>query len=90
MAGGSGNVVKFRAGGSECNTHITDENIMSMISLLIPLSLVLVAVAVWAFVWAVNSGQFDDLDTPAWDMLNDEAPSSSSNTSASQNNEINE
>ena len=46
---------------------------MSMIMLLIPLSLVLVIVAVWAFVWAVNSGQFDDLDTPAWDMLsNDE------------------
>ena len=47
---------------------------MSMIMLLIPLSLVLVIVAVWAFVWAVNSGQFDDLDTPAWDMLsNDES-----------------
>ncbi|HEX2583515.1 MAG TPA: cbb3-type cytochrome oxidase assembly protein CcoS [Steroidobacteraceae bacterium] len=63
---------------------------MSMIGLLIPLSLILVVVAVWAFVWAVNAGQFDDLDTPAWDMLNDEAPSSSSNTSASKNNEINE
>lgn len=45
---------------------------MSMIGLLIPLSLVLVVVAVWAFVWAVNSGQFDDLDTPAWDMLSDD------------------
>jgi cbb3-type cytochrome oxidase maturation protein len=45
---------------------------MGMIALLIPLSLILVVVAVWAFVWAVNSGQFDDLDTPAWDMLNDD------------------
>jgi len=45
---------------------------MSIISLLIPLSLILVVVAVWAFIWAVNSGQFDDLDTPAWDMLSDD------------------
>jgi cbb3-type cytochrome oxidase maturation protein len=45
---------------------------MGMIALLIPLSLILVVVAVWAFVWAVNSGQFDDLDTPAWDMLSDD------------------
>ena len=45
---------------------------MGMIALLIPLSLILVVIAVWAFVWAVNSGQFDDLDTPAWDMLNDD------------------
>jgi cbb3-type cytochrome oxidase maturation protein len=42
---------------------------MSMVFLLIPLSLVLVGLAVWAFLWAVNSGQFDDLDTPAWEIL---------------------
>ncbi len=45
---------------------------MSMIALLIPLSLILVVIAVWAFLWAVNAGQFDDLDTPAWDMLSDD------------------
>ena len=42
---------------------------MSMLLILIPLSLVLIGVAVWAFIWAVGSGQFDDLDTPAWDIL---------------------
>ncbi len=42
---------------------------MSMMLILIPLSLVLVGCAVWAFLWAVNSGQFDDLDTPAWEIL---------------------
>ncbi len=42
---------------------------MSMMFILIPLSLVLVGFAVWAFLWAVNSGQFDDLDTPGWDIL---------------------
>ena len=44
---------------------------MSMLFILVPLSLVLVAFAVWAFIWAVNAGQFDDLDSPAWDMLSD-------------------
>jgi cbb3-type cytochrome oxidase maturation protein len=37
---------------------------MNILLLLIPISLVLLGVAVWAFVWAVRRGQFDDLDTP--------------------------
>ena len=44
---------------------------MNMLVILIPLSLLLVVVAVWAFLWAVGSGQFDDLDTPGWDILSD-------------------
>jgi len=44
---------------------------MSMLFILVPLSLVLVAFAVWAFIWAVNTGQFDDLDSPGWNMLSD-------------------
>jgi cbb3-type cytochrome oxidase maturation protein len=44
---------------------------MSIVMVLIPLSLLLVGVAVWAFFWAVNSGQFDDLDTPGWEILTD-------------------
>jgi len=39
--------------------------------LLIPLSVMLLAAAIWAFVWAVRKGQFDDLDTPALDILVD-------------------
>ena len=38
---------------------------MSILYLLIPLALLLLGAAVWAFFWAVGSGQFDDLDTPA-------------------------
>ena len=38
---------------------------MNVLYLLIPLALILLAGAVWAFFWAVGSGQFDDLDTPA-------------------------
>ncbi len=45
---------------------------MSSLLLLIPISLVLLGVAVWAFVWAVRRGQFDDLDTPAIDILLDD------------------
>ena len=45
---------------------------MSILLMLIPLSLVLLGVAVWAFAWAVRRGQFDDLDTPALDILRDE------------------
>ncbi|MFV1972123.1 MAG: cbb3-type cytochrome oxidase assembly protein CcoS [Thiohalobacterales bacterium] len=45
---------------------------MEVIYLLIPLSLVLVGVIVWAFLWAVRSGQFDDLEGPAHRILMDD------------------
>ena len=32
---------------------------MTILYLLIPLGLVLLGVAIWAFMWAVRSGQFD-------------------------------
>lgn len=47
---------------------------MSSIYLLIPLSIVLVGVGIWAFFWAVNSGQFDDLEAPGRDILDDAGP----------------
>lgn len=45
---------------------------MRILLLLVPISLVLLGLAVWAFVWAVRRGQFDDLDTPALDILTDD------------------
>ena len=48
---------------------------MHIIYLLIPVTLVLVALAGWAFFWAVGSGQFDELDSASWDILRDDAPS---------------
>lgn len=45
---------------------------MNIIFLLIPLGLVLLLAAVVAFFWAVRSGQFDDLETPAWRILLDD------------------
>jgi cbb3-type cytochrome oxidase maturation protein len=47
---------------------------MTILLLLIPLSLVLLVFAIWAFWRAVQGGQFDDLDTPAIDVLRDEPP----------------
>ena len=49
---------------------------MNIIFVLIPLSLVLVALAGWAFFWSVNHSQFDDFDTPALIPLSDETSSS--------------
>lgn len=45
---------------------------MKIIFLLIPLSLLLLIAAVWAFFWAIRNGQFDDLDSPAWRILLDD------------------
>ena len=45
---------------------------MSILFLLIPLGLLLLGFAVWAFFWAVGAGQFDDLDTPAWSVVMDD------------------
>jgi cbb3-type cytochrome oxidase maturation protein len=45
---------------------------MNILYLLIPLSLVLMAFAVWAFFWAVRKGQFDDLSSPASSILLDD------------------
>ena len=45
---------------------------MNALLILIPLSLILLIAAIWAFAWAVKRGQFDDLDTPAIDILQDD------------------
>lgn len=45
---------------------------MNILYLLIPLGLVLVGLMVAAFFWAVKGGQFDDLDTPAIQILLDD------------------
>lgn len=45
---------------------------MSLISVLIPVTMLLVGLGLWAFFWAVRNGQFDDLDIPAWEILVDD------------------
>lgn len=54
---------------------------MSVLIYLIPLALVLGAVALGAFVWALRSGQYDDLEGAAQRILlddDDSFPSASS------------
>lgn len=45
---------------------------MDVIILLIPLSLVLVGLIAWFLLWAAKSGQFDDLEGPAHNVLMDD------------------
>ncbi len=45
---------------------------MNILYLLIPLGLVLVVIMVAAFFWAIKGGQFDDLQTPAVQILLDD------------------
>jgi cbb3-type cytochrome oxidase maturation protein len=47
---------------------------MNIILLLIPLSMVLLGAGIWAFFWAVNHAQFDDLDTPSLMPLLEDKP----------------
>lgn len=45
---------------------------MSVLYIVLPLALLIVGIAVTAFVWAARRGQFDDLDTPAVRVLHDD------------------
>ncbi len=45
---------------------------MEVLYLLIPISLLLVGLIVWAFLYAVRSGQFDDMEGPAHRILMDD------------------
>ena len=45
---------------------------METIFVLLPLALLIAAIAVGFFVWAARTGQFDDLDTPAVRILFDD------------------
>ncbi len=47
---------------------------MNILLALVPISLILLGLAIYAFVWAVRNGQYDDLDTPALDILVDRPP----------------
>ncbi|MFL0800503.1 MAG: cbb3-type cytochrome oxidase assembly protein CcoS [Agarilytica sp.] len=56
---------------------------MNSLFILIPIALVLVAIAVRVFIWAVKSGQFEDLDTEGKRILFDDAKSDKAPTKPS-------
>ncbi|WP_367394043.1 cbb3-type cytochrome oxidase assembly protein CcoS [Pseudomonas sp. X4] len=45
---------------------------MPALYVMIPAALLLVGVAVYIFFWAVDSGQYDDLESPAHSILFDD------------------
>lgn len=45
---------------------------LEILYLLIPLSVVLIFLIVWIFLWAVKNGQFEDLEGPAHRILMDD------------------
>ena len=64
---------------------------MDILLLLIPLSLVLVALIAGVFVWSVRSGQYDDLEGPAHRILTDDdaAPPAATNAGSASLTAIN-
>ncbi len=45
---------------------------MNMVYLLIPLALLLVGAGAWALIWAIRSGQFEDLESQGWSVVLDD------------------
>jgi cbb3-type cytochrome oxidase maturation protein len=45
---------------------------MESLYLLLPLSVLLVLALIGVFGWAINAGQFDDLEREGWRVLEDE------------------
>jgi cbb3-type cytochrome oxidase maturation protein len=44
---------------------------MEIVYLLVPIALLIAALVVWLFFWAIRSGQFEDLEGPAHRILMD-------------------
>ncbi len=67
---------------------------MDIIFLLIPVAIILVAVATYGLHWSLKSGQFDDMDSPAskilfdddYDLIPDEAKGLKSSTKKTTDN----
>ena len=45
---------------------------MPSLYILIPIALIFCGVAIKLLLWAINAGQYDDLDKEAWRILSDE------------------
>ena len=45
---------------------------MSVIYFLVPIGLVMLGLAIWAFIWAVNNQQFEDMENKSQQILYDD------------------
>lgn len=52
---------------------------MESLIILLPLALIMIALAMTVLLWAVDDGQFDDLDGPAHSILFDEPAQTKAN-----------
>lgn len=57
---------------------------MESLYLLIPISMVFIVIAIRIFFWAVNSGQYDDLDSEGERILFDDDPAENKTESNSE------
>ena len=55
-----------------CGSEIRVFPNMDILYLLIPISLIIMGIAIWVFLWAIRSGQFEDLEGPAHQILMDD------------------
>lgn len=63
---------------------------MNILYLLIPVGIIILGAAIWLFVWAVRSGQYDDLEGPAYRILmDDDDPKIPGNNAATKGEEKN-
>lgn len=60
---------------------------MNIILIMIPLSLVLLIGAAAMFFWAVNKGQFDDMESPGLMPVSDNLPEEEEQTASIANSE---
>lgn len=59
---------------------------MSIIYILIPIAIILTAIGIYLFFWAVKSEQFEDLEKQGMSILyDDEQPKGDSNTQLEEN-----
>ena len=45
---------------------------MDMLYILVPIAIILICIAAWGMRWALKTGQFDDMDSPASSILFDD------------------
>ena len=57
---------------------------MTALAFLVPVALGLGILGLFAFFWAMKSGQFDDLDGAAYRILDDDRPAETSRKSSDQ------
>jgi cbb3-type cytochrome oxidase maturation protein len=57
---------------------------MESLYFLIPIALVFCALAIWLLLWAIDNGQYDDLDKEAWKILADDNTASPTSDEATR------